>query len=74
MAVVTSGVVISVEPMFAVADVETDFVEFVAAAASGNSTDPSNPSAPAALGSLSVRPRGTAEDPQGRTVYVAGGG
>ncbi len=54
---VTSGVEIAVEPLFAVADVETEFLEFIAASASGNSTDPGNPSAPAVLGSITVDAR-----------------
>ena len=55
--VVTSGVEIAVEPLFAVADVETDFLEFIPASASGTSTDPGNPSAPAVLGSVTVGAR-----------------
>ena len=71
VAVVTSGVEIAVEPLFAVADVETDFLEFVAASASGTSTDPSNPSAPAVLGSIAVAARGAAASSSQPVVYAA---
>ena len=71
VAVVTSGVEIAVDALFAVADVETDFLEFIAASASGTSTDPSNPSAPAVLGSIAVGARGTAGNPPRPVVYAA---